>query len=106
RKVLQDIVFYANNFRFFPLAVYYNGYKVTEVKVENRERKYGQSKFGPAKVFILFFDSVTAYFLYKFSERPLHFFGIWGGILFLIGLGISIYLSIERLFFHALLYRR
>ncbi len=106
RSVLKDISFYANNFRFFPLAVYYNGYKVTEVEVENRPRKFGKSKFGVGKVFIGFFDTLTAYFLYKFSERPLHFFGILGGILFLIGFGISLYLSIERLFFGVLLYRR
>lgn len=106
QSVLKDISFYANNFRFFPLAVYYDGYKVTEVEVENRPRRYGKSKFGPGKIFIGFFDTLTAYFLYKFSERPLHFFGIFGGLIFLIGFGISLYLSIERLFFGVLLYRR
>lgn len=106
REVLKDIIFYANNFRFFPLAVYYNGYKVTEVKVEGRPRIYGKSKFGLGKIFIGFFDTLTAYFLYKFSERPLHFFGIFGLLVFIIGFVILLWLTIERLFFGELLYRR
>lgn len=106
REIIQDFVFYGNNFRFFPLAVFYNGYKVTEINVRNNKRKFGQSKFGPGKLLIGIFDTLTAYFLYKFSERPLHFFGMIGGFLFFIGFLISFYLTIERLFFGVLLYQR
>ncbi|KKP87061.1 MAG: Glycosyl transferase, partial [Candidatus Roizmanbacteria bacterium GW2011_GWA2_35_8] len=45
KEVLRDFTFYGNNFRFFPLAVFYNGYKVTEINVKNNPRKYGKSKF-------------------------------------------------------------
>ena len=79
---------------------------MSEVQVENRPRKYGKSKFGPGKVFTGFFDTLTAYFLYKFSERPLHFFGIFGLIVFAIGFAILLWLTIERLFLGELLYRR
>ena len=48
----------------------------------------------------------TAYFVFKFAERPLHFFGIIGGVLFSVGFFISLYLTIERLFFNVLLYQR
>ena len=106
RAVLNDFIFYGNNFRFFPLAVFYNGYKVTEIEVRNNKRKFGQSKFGPGKLITGIFDTLTAYFLYKFSERPLHFFGTIGGVIFLIGFLISLYLTIERLFFGVLLVTR
>ncbi|MBI4009099.1 glycosyltransferase family 2 protein [Candidatus Roizmanbacteria bacterium] len=106
REVLSDFTFYGNNFRFFPLAVYYNGYRVTEIPVKNNPRLHGKSKYGIEKVFVGLLDTLTAYFIYKFSERPLHFFGIVGGALFVAGFLVSLYLTIERLFFGVLLYRR
>lgn len=106
RNVLSDFHFYGNNFRFFPLAVFYNGYKVTEIDVENNPRRFGKSKFGSGKLIFGIFDTLTAYFIYKFAEKPLHFFGIIGGVLFIAGFIISIVLTIERLFFGVLLYQR
>ena len=106
KEVLKDFIFYGNNFRFFPLAVHYNGFKVTEINVKNNKRKFGKSKFGPNKLFTGLLDTLTAYFLFKFSEKPLHFFGTIGGALFSIGFLISFYLTIERLFFGVLLYQR
>ncbi|MDH7476245.1 MAG: glycosyltransferase family 2 protein [Microgenomates group bacterium] len=106
KEVLKDFIFYGNNFRFLPLWAYYNGYKVTEIPVNNRPRIYGQSKFGKKKFFTGFLDTLTAYFLYRFSEKPLHFFGTIGFILFITGLLIDLYLAYERIFFNVLLYRR
>jgi glycosyltransferase involved in cell wall biosynthesis len=106
KEILNDFILYGNNFRFLPLAAFYSGYRVTEISVNNRARRFGQSKFGTNKLFIGVLDTLTAYFLYKFSEKPLHFFGMVGGFLFLIGFLISFYLAIERIFFHVLLYRR
>ena len=106
KSVLDDFAFYGNNFRFFPLAVFYNGYKVTEIEVKNKPRQFGKSKFGSGKLIGGIFDTLSAYFIYKFAERPLHFFGVIGGVLFLVGFLISFYLTIERLFFGVLLYQR
>ena len=106
REVLSQFVFYGNNFRFFPLAVFYNGYKVTEIPVRNHPRIQGKSKFGMEKIFAGIFDTLSAYFIYKFSERPLHFFALIGGFIFTVGFMISLYLTIERLFFGVLLYQR
>ena len=106
KETLDTFPLYGNNFRFFPLSVYYRGFKVSEVSVHNRKRSYGVSKFGPLKVFTGILDMTTAYFVYIFAERPLHFFGMIGGVLFLLGLLISLYLAFERIFFNILLYRR
>ena len=106
REVLKDFYFYGNNFRFFPLAVYYQGYKTTEVPVINNPRLYGKSKFGYSKLFIGILDTLRAYFLYRFSEKPLDFFGTIGSVFFSIGFITALYLSIERIFFGVLLYRR
>ncbi|EKE14592.1 MAG: Glycosyl transferase, family 2 [uncultured bacterium] len=106
REVLRDFSFYGNSFRFFPLATYLNGYKVSEISVTNNKRKFGETKFGKSKIFVGILDTLTAYFLFKFSEKPLHFFGTIGGVTFFIGFIISLYLTIERLFFGVLLVTR
>jgi glycosyltransferase involved in cell wall biosynthesis len=106
KEVITDFIFYGNNFRFFPLSAYYQGYRVTEIPVINNPRKYGISKFGVTKIFIGIFDTILAYFIFRFSEKPLHFFGPIGGVMFLVGIIIDAYLTFERIFFDVLLYRR
>lgn len=106
KETLENFPLYGNNFRFFPLSAYYQGYVVREVPVHNRKRINGISKFGPMKLFTGVLDMLTAYFVYLFAESPLHFFGMIGGSLFFVGFLISFYLAIERVFYNVLLYRR
>jgi glycosyltransferase involved in cell wall biosynthesis len=106
RSILDSLPIYGNNFRFLPLAVFYEGFKVAEVAVCNNPRKYGVSKYGAKKLLIGVFDVLSAYFIYKFAERPMHFFGPAGAVFFIMGffaLGIVTY---ERIFEGVLLYRR
>ncbi len=106
KKLIKDITLYGNNFRFFPLAAFYEGYKVTEIPVNNRPRIHGTSKYGITKLFIGLIDMVSAYFLYKFAERPLHFFGFIGSIFFSVGALIIAIVTYQRIFEGILLYRR
>lgn len=106
KSIFDEIILYGNNFRFLPLGAFYRGFKVTEIQIQHRVRKFGKSKYGINKIFIGIADFFTANFLYNFSERPLHFFGLIGGVFFIIGFIIALYLSIERIFFQVLLYRR
>lgn len=106
KEIASSVHIYGNNFRFFPLAVYFAGFTVSEVEVHNRPRLHGKSKFGMRKLFIGLIDMLTAYFLYRFSENPLHFFGIIGGVIFFPGMLIVGWLGFARIFFGELLYRR
>jgi len=106
KDVFKEIHLYANNFRFLPLAAFYKGFKVGEVEVQNRDRIYGVSKYGWKKLYIGMMDTVTAYFIFQFAEKPLHFFGTVGLGFFGVGFIISLYLTIERIFFNVMLYRR
>lgn len=106
KEVVKDMPLYGNNFRFLPLSAYYQGFKVAEVPVHNRKRLHGVSKFGAMKLFIGILDMTTAYFVFQFAERPLHFFGTIGSIIFSAGFVWSAYLAFERIFFNVLLYRR
>jgi len=106
KSVLDDVVLYGNNFRFLPLAAFYEGYNVGEVVVHNKPRLHGVSKYGMRKLFVGVMDMFIAYFLYKFSERPLHFFGGIGAVLCIIGGMALSWVTYERIFEGILLYRR
>lgn len=106
KKILEDIVLYGNNFRFLPLAAFYEGYRVGEVSVRNKPRIYGKSKYGIQKLFTGGIDMISAYFLYTFAEKPLHFFGSIGVTFCGIGGLVLAWVTYERLFMGVLLYKR
>lgn len=106
KELLADLPIYGNNFRFFPLAAFYEGYKVSEVTVNNKPRIHGKSKFGMSKLFIGMIDMLSAYFLYKFAEKPLHFFGMIGAGFLIIGGITMLIITYQRVFMDMLLYRR
>ncbi|MFA9289177.1 MAG: glycosyltransferase family 2 protein [Weeksellaceae bacterium] len=106
KEILDDVVLYGNNFRFLPLAAYHQGYQVTEIPVHNHQRQYGKSKFGTKKLFIGMIDMLSAYFIYRFAEQPLHFFGIIGGAFTMLGGLVIAILTYQRLFEGILLYNR
>jgi glycosyltransferase involved in cell wall biosynthesis len=106
REILNEIKLYGDNFRFLPVVAEKQGFKTTEIPIKHNERHYGKSKYGFFKRFSIFADIFTAYFLYKFSEKPLHFFASVGGMFFIVGFLIDLYLTIQRLFFNHLLYNR
>lgn len=106
REIMEEISLYGDNFRFLPVAAEKQGFRTTEIPIKHHERHQGKSKYGFFKRFSIFADIFTAYFLYRFSEKPLHFFASVGGALFLVGFGVNLYLTIERLFFDVLLVTR
>ena len=106
REVLDEIVLYGDNYRFLPIMAEQSGFKTTEIEVTHHPRLHGKSKYGFFRLVFGLFDTTTTYFVYKFSDKPLHFFGPIGLSIFTMGFLIALYLTIERLFFGMLLYRR
>ncbi len=98
-EAAKSLYLYGGMHRFIPLLVYQQGFTVTEMAVKHQERKFGQSKYaqGALKILQNLPDIFTMLFLAKFGKRPLHFFGVVGGIVFLIGLIIFLYLFGLRL---------
>lgn len=88
--VVKNITVYGEMHRYIPLIAKWAGFtKITEKVVEHRERKFGVSKFGLERVMRGFLDLLTITFIGKFAQRPMHFFGAWGVIWFLAGLGFT-----------------
>lgn len=94
KSAAQSLNLYGGMHRFIPLLVYQQGFKVTEVAVEHEKRRFGFSKYGFSKLWKDMPDILTMVFLAKYSNRPLHFFGTIGGILFMSGTLILSYLSV------------
>lgn len=94
KDAAKSVILYGGMHRFIPLLVSEKGFNVTEIPVEHAKREFGKSKYGFSKIFKDIPDMFTLLFLTKYAKRPLHFFGMIGGIIFSIGFFILLYLSI------------
>ncbi|HEX7903839.1 MAG TPA: glycosyltransferase family 2 protein [Chitinophagaceae bacterium] len=96
-KVVKGIEVYGEMHRYIPVLAKWAGFrKVGEKVVEHRPRKYGKSKFGMRRFVNGFLDLLSISFVGKFSKKPMHFFGLWGSLFFLIGFGFAVYLVISK----------
>ncbi|MEK7533866.1 MAG: glycosyltransferase family 2 protein [Patescibacteria group bacterium] len=95
-EAAKSLSLYGGLHRFVPLLAYQQGFKVTEVSVDHEKRKFGKSKYGFSKLWKDMPDIFTMLFLSRYSKRPMHFFGVVGSVLFLIGTLILGYLSVLR----------
>lgn len=93
----KSLEIYGERHRFLPALAHWNGFKVTEVPVPHHARQFGVSKFGIDRFFNGFFDLATLLFLRKYMRSPLHFFGLIGIIMMLVGLGISAWFGVDWL---------
>ncbi len=92
-EAAKSIRLYGGLHRFIPLIAYEQGFIVDEVVVDHASRKFGKSKYGFSKMWKDLPDLFSMFFLTKYGKRPLHFFGMMGGIILFIGLLIFAYLS-------------
>jgi glycosyltransferase involved in cell wall biosynthesis len=98
-NVVKSIEVYGEMHRYIPVLAKWAGFrKIGEKVVKHHPRKFGRSRFGMSRFINGFLDLLSISFVGKFSKRPMHFFGLWGTVFFLIGLGISIYLIITKIF--------
>lgn len=93
-NVARNLELYGEMHRYTPVLAAQQGFSVGEKVVHHRPRKYGKTKYGMARFFRGFSDLLTVLFLHRYSYRPLHFFGAIGTLLTLVGLGISVYMTV------------
>ncbi len=97
RDVVRTIRVYGELHRYTPILAHWAGFRVTETPVEHHARRFGTTKFGAERFVRGFFDLVTVLFLRRYVTRPLHLFGMVGGVLFAGGFGIGVYLTIIKI---------
>jgi glycosyltransferase involved in cell wall biosynthesis len=84
--VVKNITVYGEMHRYIPVIAKWAGFtRITEKVVVHHERKYGRTKFGLERFVNGFLDLVSITFVSKFRQKPMHFFGLWGTLSFLVG---------------------
>lgn len=85
REVLAEVRLYGELHRFVPVLAAARGFRVGEVAVRHRPRKFGRSKYGMRRFVRGFLDLLTVKFLTGFGQRPQHLLGAVGLAFFLLG---------------------
>jgi len=100
--VVKNIEVYGEMHRYIPFLAKWAGFtKIGEKVVVHQKRKFGKSKFGLDRFYKGYLDLLTITFTSRFGKRPMHFFGLWGTLIFIAGFIIAGYLAYEKVFFQA-----
>ena len=99
KAVIKEIKLTGGMHRYIPVLAKNAGFKnISEKIVKHHPRKHGKTKYGADRFIKGFLDLITLWFIHKFGKRPMHFFGLIGTFMLLIGFFFSLFLGIEKLF--------
>ena len=98
REVAESLNLYWGRHRYIPLLAHQKNFRVAEVAVKHRKRKFGESKYGSERYKHGFFDFLTILFLGKYMDRPLHFFGMVGFTAIIVGISAEFYVLYLKYF--------
>jgi glycosyltransferase involved in cell wall biosynthesis len=96
--VIKNIEVYNDMHRYVPYLAKIAGFnKIGEKVVQHQARKYGTTKFGLNRFVNGYLDLITLWFTSRFGKKPMHFFGLWGSVMFFIGFVALIYVLTLKL---------
>ena len=99
KEVVKNIEVYGEMHRYIPYLAKNAGFtKIGEKVVQHQARKYGVTKFGLNRFVNGYLDLMTLWFLSKFGVKPMHFFGLWGSVMFFICLLCVIGIGASKLY--------
>lgn len=86
KEVIKNIEVYGDMHRYIPYLAKNAGFtRIGEKVVTHRKREFGESKFGMSRFVNGYLDLITLWFLSKFGKKPMHFFGLLGSLMFVLG---------------------
>ena len=99
KEVVKSIEVYGEMHRYIPVLAVNAGFKnITEKVVIHQARKHGKTKFGMERFINGFLDLITIWFTSRFGKRPMHFFGLLGVLMLIIGFIFAAYLGVDKLY--------
>jgi glycosyltransferase involved in cell wall biosynthesis len=97
KEVLDEVMIYGERHRYIPVLASYRGFRLGEVRIEHAPRAHGQSRYGLDRIFGGIFSLLTVILLTRYTNKPLHFFGVLGLSLVGVGLAMDLYLALARI---------
>jgi len=98
KNVVKSIEVYGEMHRYIPVLAKWAGYKkIGEKVVVHSERKYGVTKFGIERFIRGPLDLLSVMFISRFVKRPMHFFGVLGILMIIVGLAAAAWLGVEKI---------
>lgn len=91
---------YGEMHRFIPSIIALRGFRVSELPVNHRARKFGVTKYNWQRVLKSMTDMISLWFWFRFSNRPVHLFGGVGIVSFFVGFVMTAYFFVARFFFN------
>jgi len=105
KELVTSLQLYGELYRFIPVLAQKNGFRISELVITHRQRKYGKSKFNWKRNIRGLLDLVTVSFISGFGNRPGHFFGTFGLLSFTAGFIIGLYITYLRITTGSIQYR-
>ena len=98
-SLVKSIEVYGEMHRYIPFLAKWAGFtKIGEKVVHHQKRKFGKTKYGLDRFYKGYLDLLTLTFTSRFGKRPMHFFGLWGTLIFMFGFSIAGYLAYAKFF--------
>lgn len=98
KAVVKSIEVYGEMHRYIPIIAKWAGFsKIGEKVVQHRKREFGESKFGMSRFVNGYLDLMSIMFVSKFGKKPMHFFGLLGSVMFLLGIISALVLGVQKL---------
>ncbi len=98
RRVLEEITLYGDQHRFIPVLAHRHGFRTVEVDVAQSPQDRFEGTYQPKEYAHRLLDIFTVFFLVRFTKKPLRFFGMIGASTFALGVLVTLWLVVERLF--------
>ena len=97
--VVKSIEVHGEMHRYIPVLAKWAGFSnITEQVVVHQSRKYGVTKFGLERFVNGFLDLLTITFVSRFGKKPMHFFGVLGSLMFMVGFALFTYIGGAKLY--------
>ena len=97
--MVKSIEIYNDMHRYIPYMAKVAGFsRIGEKVVHHQARKYGESKFGLSRFVNGYLDLITLWFTSTFGRKPMHFFGLGGSLMFIVGFLALAVVLITKLF--------
>ncbi len=97
-EVIKSIEVYGEMHRYIPVIAKWAGFKnIGEKIVQHRKREFGETKFGMSRFINGYLDLMSIMFVSKFAKKPMHFFGVWGTVMFVLGFISAAILGTQKL---------